>query len=322
MSKIPKVNYEACYPSRLKKIFRSDINYKTYEEFVPHVKSAIVGNVSPEIIALFKTDKGRNIKSFQKGLSNITNYLRACYKQMKKENMILHGFEDLSEDLPVFEDMISRIATKCLKSVLPQNSHAELKYVNRGTWGNVFKFSLKDANGNPIMHDKAFKVYHNVQSPISWLSNIHNNYAEANFWTFLKYAAGHKLDKTQFVKHYISDLKSGYAITEYIDESIPKTTSRLNIRALLGVRTKDPNVPIMDKLYDAGGFSKTPDFIDDKVVRRYFKKLWYRNSSKERTQVIEDLENKISNPKTPHRDKIKKALELFKQKQNKYYQII
>lgn len=322
LNKVPKFNYETCYPTRLKRLFRSNINYKTYDSFVPNVKNAIVGNLPPEVISLFKSDKGRNIKSFQKSLSNITNYLRACYKKMKQDNIISHGFEDLAEDLPVFENMVSNVATKCLNDILPKDTYAEIKYINRGSWGNVFKFSLKDTNGNTVMKSKAFKVYHNIHSQKNLLSHIHNNYAEANFWTFLKYAAGHKLDKTQFVKHYISDLKSGYAITEYIDESIPKTTSRLNIRALLGVRTKDPNVPIMDKLYDAGGFAKTPDFIDDKVVRRYFKKLWYRNSSKERTQVIEDLENKISNPKTPHRDKIKKALELFKQKQNKYYQII
>ena len=317
LNKVPKINYERCYPSRLKKFFRADINYKTYNSFVPNVKNPIIGNIPADIIDLFKKDKGTNIKYFQNSLSNITKYLRACYKNMKKENIILSSFKDLADELPIFEMSSSEIAAKCLKNVLPQGVHAEIRYVGRGVWGNVFKFSLKNKNGEKIIRDKALKVYHNPQIPTSRVSHMHNNYAEANFWSFLKFVAGHKLDKSQFTRHYISDLKNGYAMTDYIDEQICKTTSRLCLKNLFGILSKDPNKPIQGKLYDAGGFVKAPDFIDDKVVRRYFKKLWYRNSEKELNTVILDLENKISNPKTPHREKIKKAIELFKQKQNK-----
>ena len=49
LNKVPKINYDACYPSRLKRIFRNDINYLTYEKFVPYSKNQTVGNIPIEI---------------------------------------------------------------------------------------------------------------------------------------------------------------------------------------------------------------------------------------------------------------------------------
>ena len=292
LGKINFVNYERCYPSRLKKLFQADINYRTYDEFIPKMKNAVVGNIPPEIINLFKVGKGEKIKSFQNALSSITKYLRGC-------------------------SAISEFANSQFKGILPKGIKAELTFVGKGAWGNVFKFSLKNNKDEKIMHDKALKVYHNLNVPLrSNLSRMQNNYAEANFWTFLKFAAGHKLDKTQFTKHYISDMKSGYTLTEFIDNDIIKTTAPLDLN-ILQLKYNDPgNTLINDKLYDGGGFVKCSDFIGDKMVLRYFKKLWFRNSEKELNKVIKDFKEKIANPKTPHRDKIQKALELFKHKQN------
>lgn len=317
LGKINFVNYECCYPSRLKKLFQADINYRTYDEFIPKMKNAVVGNIPPEIINLFKVGKGEKIKSFQNALSSITKYLRGCYKSAKEQNLIAYDFKDLNDDLPIFEAAISEFANSQFKGILPKGIKAELTFVGKGAWGNVFKFSLKNNKDEKIMHDKALKVYHNLNVPLrSNLSRMQNNYAEANFWTFLKFAAGHKLDKTQFTKHYISDMKSGYTLTEFIDNDIIKTTAPLDLN-ILQLKYNDPgNTLINDKLYDGGGFVKCSDFIGDKMVLRYFKKLWFRNSEKELNKVIKDFKEKIANPKTPHRDKIQKALELFKHKQN------
>lgn len=315
LGRIKFVNYEKCYPSRLKKFFQADINYKTFDSFIPEMKNAVVGNIPVEIINLFKTDKGEKIKAFQNALSELTKYLRACCKSAKEQNLISYDIAELGEDLPVFEKSISDFANTHFKNILPDDIKAKLCYTGKGVWGNVFKFSLVDKNGEKIMHDKALKVYHNTKCKIKEISNIQNNYAEANFWTFIKHAAGHKLDNTQFTKHYISDTKSGYALTEFIDDKIPQTTSKLDLKNIFGIMYMDiMNEPIRGKLYDAGGFVKYPYFIDDKVVLRYFKKLSFRKSEKELNKVIIDFENKIRNPKTPHRDKIQMALNLFKKK--------
>ena len=60
-------------------------------------------------------------------------------------------------------------------------------------------------------------------------------------------------------------------------------------------------------------------FIDDKVVLKYFKKFMNRNSEKDLKPLLIDLQKKIQNPKTPHVDKIKKALELFEKRNEPLY---
>jgi hypothetical protein len=85
---------------------------------------------------------------------------------------------------------------------------------------------------------------------------------------------------------------------------------------MLGIKFNDysHNKPLGTKdFYDGGGFIKRPNFIDDKVVLRYFKKIMNRNTEKERQIVLANQEKMVENPKTPHRDKIKRANELYRQ---------
>ena len=313
LNKVPNVNYEKCYPSRLKRIFRRDINYLTYKKFVPYSKNQTVGNIPIEIIRLFKDDKCNKIKRFQQGMANIANYLRGCYLGAKKENIISYGFSDLDDkDLKIFERQITLFANKQFKNVLPKDISVNLKYKGKGAWGNVFKFSMFDNSGNKIMSDKALKVYHKTFGGIPCLSHMHGSCAEANFWTFMKFFAGHDLDKTQFTKHYISDLKNGYALTEFIDSKSVKNIFPLDLSNLLRLKYSDiMNTPMSGKFYDAGGFVKTFNFIPDKVTFKYFKKLMNR-SPKELIPFMQRLQECVKNPKTPHRDKIQKAIELFK----------
>lgn len=312
LNKVPNVNYEKCYPSRLKRIFRRDINYLTYKKFVPYTKNQIIGNIPIEVIKLFKEDKAASIKIFQKKLSNIANYLRGYYVYSKKQNIIINKFSDLSpEDFENFEKQITSFANKQLCKVLPKNISVDLKYTGKGAWGNVFKFSMFDNSGNKIMSDKALKIYHKKFGGVSCLSYMHGCCAEANFWTFIKYVAGHNLDKTQFTKHYISDLKSGYSLTEFASLENLKNIFPLDLRKIFRLESLDTmNEPICGKFYDAGGYAKALDFISDKVTFKYFKKLMHR-SEKELPSFLKSLQQYIQNPKTPHRDKIQKAIELF-----------
>lgn len=57
LNKVPNVNYEKCYPSRLKRIFRRDINYLTYKKFVPYTKNQIIGNIPIELLNYLKKIK-------------------------------------------------------------------------------------------------------------------------------------------------------------------------------------------------------------------------------------------------------------------------
>ena len=314
LGKVPSVNYERCYPSRLKTFFCKNYNYSTYDSFVPYAKSKIVGNFPHEIIELFdKPERAEKIKEFQKAMSNVTKYVRGCYKSCKENNIIYYGFEDLDpQDLKMIEGDFSAFLNKMLKGVVPKGIKAKLAYTGKGAWGNVFQFSLVDKNGEKIMHDKALKVFHKTKCSIKSLAKNQGCYAETNFWTFLKKIIGHKMDKTQFTRHYLSDMDSAYSITEFADKDIHPTTAPIDFERLFKIFYTDySNEMINGKLYDVGGCAKYPNFVDDKVVLKYLKKLVFRNSDKDLKELLANLQAKIQNPKTPHRAKIQKALELF-----------
>ena len=313
--KINLINYEKCYPSRMKKYFKRNINYSFYDKIIPHVKQQTVGNLPPEIIKFFEKDKEAKIKAFQDILAQMANHIRTTRKHMKADHVT--SFKDYysSEKIKIYEQDVSKLLNEKMSAVFGNELNAELKYTNNGGFAELFRLSLKDKNGKKIMHDKAFKVFYNIIEPLQENKRKHNNFAEANFWTYISYISGHKLDKTQFTRHYISDMKNGYYLTEFIDQDIYPTTARLHLKQF-GIKFIDwkHNQPLGTKdFYDGGGFIKRPNFIDDKVVLKYFKKIINRNTEKERLEVLANQEKMIDNPKTPHRDKIKKANELYKQ---------
>jgi hypothetical protein len=310
-------NYEKCYPKRLKKIFQSNLNMETYRSFVPNMQRAVVGNIPPEIIKMFpKETRGQNIKDFQNILADTSRYIRASYEKMRFGqnfsllDQITYG---PSQQIKEWVESTNVLFNACLRRYPDNPFVGKLEYIDHGVSAKVFKLSLMDKAGNKIMHDKALKVYHTTQFACENVATMHGNYAEANFWTYIKRAIGHNMDKTQFTKHYISDLHNGYSLTEFIDSEIPKTTKKVDFANLFRISYRDShhNRPYYGKLYDAGGFSKNRNFMDDKIVLRYFKKLFFR-SPKELPAVQAQIEALAENPKTPHRDKIQKALSLFK----------
>lgn len=321
LGKVSTVDFVKCYPSRLKNFFKRDYNYKSYDAFIPNTKDQVVGNLPHEIIELFdKSQRADKVKMFYSALGGVAKYIRAFYKESKKTGVIKRSFDELApENVKMLDKTFSKFLNGQLKGVLPKGTRANLSYVDRGAWGNVYKLSISDKNGK-IMHDKALKVFHDVQAPSKSFARTQGVGAEANIWTFLKNVIGHKMDKTQFTRHYISDLKNAYSITEFADKNIHKTTAPIDFEKLFKMFYTDfTNEMVNDKIYDVGGFSKYPKFIDDKVVLKYFKKLMNRNSEKDLKPLLTDLQKKIQNPKTPHVDKIKKALELFEKRNEPLY---
>lgn len=321
LGRIKFETYERCYPSRLKRMFQSNINYKTYNDFVPNVKRAVVGNIPPELIRFFpKETRGENIKAFQKALADIAEYLREAYKKLLSNDDFKIYDENYRFSKPLVE--MSKKASRRLNLQLREMSgvgqlRARLQIAGHGDFANVFQLSITDADGNKLMHDKAMKVFHYLQEGSAEYKTMHNNYAEANFWTFLKHAAGHSLDKTQITKHYISDMESGYSLTEFIDSDIHRTTSKLNIPLLFGIRLPRDgkcNMLLSGKIYDAGGFEKSGSFTGNPVTIRYLKKLLHC-SKKNLPRVLGKMISLAQNPKTPNGDKIQKAIDLFKKLQ-------
>lgn len=314
--KINPTSYERCYPSRLKKIFQSDLNYSTYSDFVTKSGRQIVGNIPSEIIKLFeKNNKAYKIKDFQSALAELTNYMRYTFKRLQVSKPGFVDFRKLSSlELAEFENHTSFLFNKRVEKLMPAGYKFRIQYVDRGAFKSVFRLSLYDKDYKKVMHDKAWQVFFNKDIKIRNLSSEHNNYAEANFWIFIKNAIGHKMDKSQFTKHYISDMQSAYAITEFADNSIHPTTSVFPY-SKFGIYWCDSskyNRPKYEKLYDGGGFEKMKNFMGDKIVRKFFKRLINANSEKDFQIRMNDVQKLIDNPKTPNRDKIIKAVNIYK----------
>ena len=195
LGKVSTVDFVKCYPSRLKNFFKRDYNYKSYDAFIPNTKGQVVGNLPHEIIELFdKSQRADKVKIFYSALGGVAKYIRAFYKESKKTGVIKRSFDELApENVKMLDKTFSKFLNGQLKGVLPKGTRANLSYVDRGAWGNVYKLSISDKNGK-IMHDKALKVFHDVQAPSKSLARTQGVGAEANIWTFLKNVIGHKMD--------------------------------------------------------------------------------------------------------------------------------
>ena len=290
LGKIDVINYERCYPKRLKKYFQSKMNYKTYADFVPYTERATVGNIPKEIIRLFEpNERGTKIKAFQSALAETAQTCR-------KENNT---------------DKAREVLSAKLKEVIPEISQVEMEYIGYGGYKDVYRIGLKDTDGKKIMHDKALLVYkiNNAVLP----RKSHGLYAEPNSWYYLQKNMGHPMDSTQFTKHYISDMKNGYTVTEFIDNDITKTTDEFDHNRILGlILTDSQNNPRHNKkVYDIGGLLRISDTLEDITAIKYFKKIANRKTQKEREEVAARLTEKAKNPKTPLRDKIQEALDYY-----------
>lgn len=315
--RISQHNYERCYQKRLKRLFETHINLRTYNQFIPHMERAVVGNIPVEIIKLFpKLTRGENIKAFQEALAQTAICLRKSYTKIQKED----NFSLLDENYrpSKYVKQIAKDGEKALNKQLTKLfgkdfMKAELQYAGNGCFKNVFQLSLFNHDGQKIMHDKAFQIFHNLIETHSYYSMIHNTYAEANFWTFLKRAAGHKLDNTQITKHYISDLHSGYCMTEFIDSKIPKTTKPIDICELFNFchpHDKAYNPKIMGKEYDGGGYEANDNFTGNKELIRLEKQLYY-SMGKQYDEVLSKLKNLVQNPKTLYRKELQQIIEMY-----------
>lgn len=144
-------------------------------------------------------------------------------------------------------------------------------------------------------------------------SKMNGIYAEANSYQFIQRAAGHPLDNTNLNKHYMFDLQNNFNLSAFSDGTRPPVTKRLNFTNI-GLMPADvyenyDNI-VYGRIIDLGGMIKTNEKLMDKTTLKYFKKIVNRNTEKEKQQVIQELKKLVSNPKTPLRNKIEKAISL------------
>lgn len=141
--------------------------------------------------------------------------------------------------------------------------------------------------------------------------SLHGIAAEANSAAVLKRGVGHNLSKTNLIKSDMFDTKNRFSIAQFADENLSKVTSEVNFSSL-GIRAGDlhsGNI-INGRIIDYGAMQmKNPELMD-KTVLKYFKKIMNRTNVEERYELLYRYKRIAQNPKTQHREKILKAMEL------------
>ena len=153
-----------------------------------------------------------------------------------------------------------------------------------------------------------------VEEIIDAGAKMHGVAAEANSAQYIQRAAGHPLTHTNLNEQNMFDLEHYFSISPYVSNSDKKMTRIFNLENI-GIRATD-NVndknTVAGKIIDFGGMRKIHELLTDKVIMRYYKKIKNRPTAEETTAFIEQLTELCKNPKTPNRNKILQAIEIFK----------
>lgn len=178
-------------------------------------------------------------------------------------------------------------------------------------WAGIFK-NFRETNKplNKIELEKA-KAEEIITRKYAFNSN--GVTAEANTYYYIENAVGHPLLRTNLNKHYMFDIENKFNISNFSDKSLPERTGFVkyeNIGVIPFDAYENYENIVYGRVIDVGNTAKGNKDLTDKTIRKYFKKIVNRNTEKERNEVLENLKKLASNPKTPLRNKIEKAVQL------------
>ena len=142
-------------------------------------------------------------------------------------------------------------------------------------------------------------------------ASCHGINAEANSITRLKHIAGHNLSRSNAADTDMFDLKTGFQLEQFSDDTLPKITHKIDFDNLgLSANDLHPSNLVKDRITDFGDLKTNNGLLADNIILSWFKKIINRLNPKERSEVIERFKKLAENPKTPLRDKIQQAINL------------
>ncbi|MDR1327385.1 MAG: hypothetical protein LBJ74_03150 [Heliobacteriaceae bacterium] len=331
--------------SRLKGIFTAGMNYKNYERIVSTAKNGTLGNIPNELIGMIlkihPENKAGMIKQAQNGFVQAADVLKNVTKEQIKfvkglpRPLRLITDEDYAQiqNIKNLCAQAGEALQKTFRNILPKGTEVKLSYLGTGGHANAYKMEFLDNKGLQLFQDRVLKVYktmddkierylvgENISSPseaaIKICRNdfrVHGAAAEANSAAMIKRGLGHNLSKTDLIKPDMFDTKNGFAILPFADEFLPAVTKKADLK-YLGMFSADFHAGNRHagRIFDYGQVEmrKGCEDLTDKTVLKYFKKVMNRTNVEERHELLCRYKRLAENPKTPHRDKILKAIEL------------
>ncbi len=152
-----------------------------------------------------KIEAGRNIADFMSSLNEAVFELKQ-YEELSLKAILNFDFQacfdeeiEKSNGMPNVADVIAKIPLcvsdeeaeviekhaaypieKTLKNsgVLPEDGKVVIEFLGSGEYGNAFKLSFRDENGEKIFHDKVIKVYKSEEAQNEFMKPIIRNQIE------------------------------------------------------------------------------------------------------------------------------------------------
>lgn len=141
----------------------------------------------------------------------------------------------------------------------------------------------------------------------------HGAAPEANSFYYVLKNNGQTLKNSDMLKFDLYDIKNAYSLSSFRSESAPNPAREVNLKSIGVVHTdKKPRNIINGVCIDMGGIELKQSALTDPVIRRIYKKL----KALKNPELIEKYKKTLQNPKTPHREKIKQAIEIYSSESN------
>lgn len=260
-----------------------------------------------------------NIKFKKLGLGNFAEAYKIKFRDNKNNKVFndytIKLYRDARECTEINKELDNKI-----KETLHNLTDTEVRELHKRfplykkdspeLWADIGK---KFREANKPLDEKALNELKEKEMTVSIGGSSNGVKAEANTYKYIAQACGHDLKNTNLNKHYMFDIENRFNISAFSDKSLPPVTKRMDYTKI-GIIPIDAYDNYTNMVYgriiDVGGMSKISEEYTDKTVRKYFKKIMNRNNKDERAKIINNLKELISNPKTPHRDKIEKAVKL------------
>lgn len=237
--------------SRLKGIFRSGINYCSYEQIVSTAKNKTVGNIPHDMLKLVisanPNHKKEAITAVQDMYTEAAVILSGVEKAQKQaikrfpnniesavkiiENT-MHQKNNFFVDR-ILEEKIVELALKAeqqiitrLSNIIPNVGNIKISHIGFGAFGNAFKCEIFDTNGKKLVADRVIKTFHDDSDfALNLLKKINSIISKYSSKNIEQYSS--KMGKTLSKDDIQAELEKVKKLIE-AESQISETSKRYN----------------------------------------------------------------------------------------------
>ena len=175
-------------------------------------KNTNVGTLPPCIF-----DKIKDLKTKAVAIKEIYKVFEECANEIRRFSPSINGPADEYKNRRPNScvDKMRAVLTKY--NILENPKEFDLVYLDKGEYKGAYKMQgLKEEKTGDV---PCYKVFHKVDDTPEWHKyKCHGNYAELNSAIYWRKAEGNYSDINRL---YCGDMKSGYLIDRYIDDTTP-----------------------------------------------------------------------------------------------------